>query len=104
MPCSWIAVSFSGSKPALEKSTEERRMENGSASTTWSAVTVFAPTPAERQRERAGALRRDRDELRAIVICPASVAASRSVIWSLPPMTWYFSFDLPKTRRWPWPR
>jgi len=25
------------------------------------------------------------------------------VIWSLPPTTWYFSFDGPKMRSWPWP-
>jgi anion-transporting ArsA/GET3 family ATPase len=24
-------------------------------------------------------------------------------IWSLPPLTWYFSFEGPKIRSWPWP-
>ena len=43
IPCSRIATSLSGSNPAFEMSTEERRIEKGSASTTLSAVTVFVP-------------------------------------------------------------
>jgi hypothetical protein len=30
--------------------------------------------------------------------CPSFVDT-----WSLPPTTWYFSFDGPKIRRFPWP-
>ena len=41
MPSSRIATSLSGSNPAFERSTDERRIENGSASTTLSAVTLF---------------------------------------------------------------
>ena len=36
IPSSLIAIVFTSLKPACEKSTAERRIENGSASTTWS--------------------------------------------------------------------
>ena len=57
----------------------------------------------ERERERPDAFRRTATSSDPVVICPGSAAASRSVIWSLPPATWYFSFEAPKRRRLPWP-
>ena len=102
IPCSRIAIS--GSKPAFERSTEERRIEKGRASTTLSAVTVFVPDCCAKVSVNVPvALRRTATSSEPVVIWPASCAASRSVIWSLPPTTWYFSFDGPKTRNWPWP-
>ena len=66
MPCSRIAISFSGSKPAFERSTDERRIENGSASTTLSAVTVFVPDACANVSVNVpDAFRRHRDELGA---------------------------------------
>ena len=105
MPCSRIATSLSGSKPAFERSTDERRIENGSASTTLSAVTVFvAVCCAKVSVNVPEAFRRTATSSDPVVICPGSAAASRSVIWSLPPATWYFSFEAPKRRRLPGPR
>ena len=96
-----MAVTFSGSKPAFEKLTDERRIENGSASTTRSAVTVFVPG-VERQRVRAaGEL--DRDELVLELHSRAELRGEDLRIWSLPPRTWYFSFDGPKILNLPWP-
>ena len=65
MPCSRIATSLSGSKPAFARSTDERRIENGSARTTLSAVTVFvAVRCANVSVNVPAAFRRDGDELR----------------------------------------
>ena len=82
MPCSRIATSLSGSNPAFERSTEERRIEKGSASTTLSAVTVFVPELLrERERERARGVAADRDELGpGRDLARRAAAASRSVI------------------------
>ena len=106
MPCSRIAISFSGfKKPALEMSTEERRIEIGSASTTLSAVTVFvAVCWAKVSVNVPEEFRRTATSSDPVVIWPARAAASRSDIWSLPPATWYFSFEAPKRRRLPGPR
>ena len=41
-------MSLSGSNPAFERSTEERRIEKGSASTTLSAVTLFVAEPCRK--------------------------------------------------------
>ena len=71
MPCSRIAISFSGSKPALEMSTEERRIENGSASTTLSAVTVFVADALRNVSVNVPeALRRTATSSEPVVICP----------------------------------
>lgn len=59
----------------------------------WRKVSVYEPD----------AFRRTATSSEPVVIWPASLAASRPVIWSLPPATWYFSFEGPKTRNWPWP-
>ena len=105
MPCSRIAISFSGSKPAFVRSTDERRIENGSASTTLSAVTVFVPAACRNVSVNVpDGFRRTATSSEPVVICPASLAASRSVIWSFPPRTWYFSFEAPKRRNCPGPR
>ena len=45
MPSSAIACVLNGSKPAFEQS-HSRRIENGSASTTWLTMTAFAPLKA----------------------------------------------------------
>ena len=36
-------------------------------------------------------------------IWPASRFASSHGTWSLPPWTWYFSFEGPNVWNWPWP-
>ena len=106
MPSSLIATIFSGSNPAWERSTEEeRRIENGSARTTLSAVTFFLPDACANVSVYVPvALRFTATSSEPVVIWPARRAASRSVIWSFPPATWYFSSEAPKTRNWPWPR
>ncbi len=66
MPCSRTAISFRRSQPAREKLTDARRIENGSASTTRSAVIVFVDEPClnvSSQRPAGGDA--DRGELRA---------------------------------------
>ena len=81
IPCSRIATSLSGSNPAFERSTEERRIEKGSASTTLSAVTVFVPELCANVSVNVPvALRRTATSSDPVVIWPASRAASRSVI------------------------
>src|SRR5437588_6682129 len=100
MPSSLIAVTLSGSKLAFEKSTDERRIENGSASTTWSAVTGFAPLKVSVQVVRLGFEEIDTSSA-PIVTWPESRRASSLGTWSFPPTTWYFSFDGPKLFSWP---
>ena len=51
MPSSRIARSFRSENPAAETSTERRRIENGSARTTVSAVTVVVFDPIRKLSE-----------------------------------------------------
>ena len=51
MPSSRIARSFRSEKPAAEMSTDRRRIENGSASTTLSAATVVVFDPIRKLSE-----------------------------------------------------
>src|SRR3954471_1451497 len=104
MPCSRIARDFTVEKPACDQSTDERMIENGSASTTWSAVTCLEDPPC---------LNVNRYVLSVFSLiatsslpretCEPSACVSRVGTWSLPPRTWYFSLDLPKIRRLPGP-
>ena len=82
----------------LREVDRSRRIENGSASTTWSATHVERRrAAAERERVAAVGVALDRGQLRADRdLAAPSVARARAAIWSLPPRTWYFSFDLPK--------
>ena len=87
-------------KPAAEMSTDERRIENGSARTTLSAVTA---TPLAKLSVYAPAVvSRTAVSMWPRLIDAWPIAPARpSTIWSLPPRTWYFSFDGPKIRSWP---
>ena len=81
MPCSRIATSLSGSKPAFERSTDERRIENGSASTTLSAVTVFVADARRNVSVNVPAgFRLTATSSEPVVIWPASRAARPLVI------------------------
>jgi hypothetical protein len=95
---------FSALKPASERSTELPRIEKGSASTTRSATTVLVDPPRRNLSVYVPSVfRLTATSFDPNVICPASAEARRVGIWSLPPATRYFSFDLPKTRRLPGP-
>ena len=79
-------------------------MENGSASTTWSAVTAVVPEPFLKVSAYVPpAFFFTATSSVPVAIWPGRACAMRSVSWSLPPATWYFSFDGPKMRSWPWP-
>ena len=67
-------------EPAFEMSTEERRIENGSASTTLSAVTVFVAAAAANVSVNVPAGSATATSSDPVVIWPGSAAASRSVI------------------------
>lgn len=102
MPSSAIAVRLSGLNPDRVRSTDERRMLNGIAMTTRSAVT--AGRPAKLSVYVPSAFSRTATSSWPRRICAAPMRAARpSAIWSLPPVTWYFSFDGPKIRSWPCP-
>ena len=103
MPSSRMAVCLSGRNPAPEKSTEERRIENGTARTTLSRVTVRVRDPCLRVRVTVPPPWRTATSCWPSSIWPWSWAASRVGSWSQPPRMAYFSLDGPKMRSCPWP-
>ena len=99
-----IAVCLYALKPAFVKSTDARMIENGSASTTMSAVTVLVAGPSWNVSVYEPPwLSVIATSSEPVVTCDATSDARREATWSLPPRTWYCSFDFPKVRNWPGP-